>query len=143
MRRKAMKIAFIGALLLPASILAADGDANAARKAHRSEGLVITNARIHTMDPGRSVVKEVLIKDGRFAEIGDHVDRSGQVTVVNAGGRTVIPGIIDAHNHIVLVGNRPGWHTGMEHVFTIEDALSAYRARVRELDAAGVPIDEF
>ena len=26
-------------------------------------------------------------------------------------GKTVIPGIIDAHNHIVLVGNRPGWNT--------------------------------
>ena len=57
---------------------------------------------------------------------------------MDVGGRTVIPGIIDAHNHIVLVGNRPGWHTGMEHVFTIADAVAAYQAR-----AATVPPGEF
>jgi predicted amidohydrolase YtcJ len=50
----------------------------------------------------------------------------------------VIPGIIDAHNHIVLVGNRPGWHTPLEHVFTIPDAIAALNAR-----SAAVPPGEF
>jgi predicted amidohydrolase YtcJ len=50
----------------------------------------------------------------------------------------VIPGIIDAHNHIVLVGNRPGWHTPLEQVFTIPEAVAELRARV-----ADVPRDEF
>ena len=53
-------------------------------------------------------------------------------------GKTVIPGIIDAHNHIVLVGNRPGWHTALEHVFTIPDAIAALKARSR-----AVPSGEF
>lgn len=135
--------ALAGALALPASVLAGDGDAKAARKAHRSEGLVITNGTIYTMDPENPVVGEVLIKNGRFAEVGRKVDRSQQVRVVDVGGRVVIPGIIDAHNHIVLVGNRPGYHTSMEHVFTIEDALNEYRVRAMELDAAGVPSDQF
>ena len=135
--------ALAGALALPASVLAGDGDAKAARKAHRSEGLVITNGTIYTMDPENPVVREVLIKNGRFAEVGKKVDRSRQVRVVDVGGRVVIPGIIDAHNHIVLVGNRPGYHTPMEHVFTIEDALNEYRVRAMELDAAGVPSDQF
>jgi hypothetical protein len=131
------------ALALPGLAWADNSDAKAARKAHRSEGLVLTNARIHTMDGQSRVVDEVLIKNGRFVEVGKKVDRSDQVPVIDAGGRTVIPGIIDAHNHIVLVGNRPGWHTGMEHVFTIPEALDAYRARAAALDAAGVPTDEF
>ncbi|HEX2197873.1 MAG TPA: amidohydrolase family protein, partial [Burkholderiales bacterium] len=131
------------ALALPGVAWADNSDAKAARKAHRSEGLVLTNARIHTMDGQFRVVDEVLIKNGRFVEVGKNVDRSDQVPVIDAGGRTVIPGIIDAHNHIVLVGNRPGWHTGMEHVFTIPEALEAYRARAAALDAAGVPTDEF
>src|SRR5688572_5566947 len=114
------------ALALPA--WAADNrDAKDARKAHRSEGLVLTNARIHTMDGQNRVVDEVLIKNGRFVEVGKKVDRSDQVPVTDAGGRTVIPGIIDAHNHIVLVGNRPGWHTRMQHDFTIPVALHPYR----------------
>ena len=142
MRLKILAIALATALAVPA--WAADNrDAKDARKAHRSEGLVLTNARIHTMDGQNRVVDEVLIKNGRFVEVGKKVDRSDQVPVIDAGGRTVIPGIIDAHNHIVLVGNRPGWHIGMEHVFTIPEALDAYRAHAAALDAAGIPTDQF
>jgi predicted amidohydrolase YtcJ len=143
MRLRLIAIALAGALTLPAAWAADKGDDHAARKAHRSEGLVLTNARIYTMDGQSRVVDEVLVKNGRFVEVGKKVDRSDQVPVIDAGGRTVIPGIIDAHNHIVLVGNRPGWHTGMEHVFTIPDALAEYRARAAALDAAGVPSDQF
>ena len=50
----------------------------------------------------------------------------------------MIPGIIDAHNHIVLVGNRPGWHTPLEHVFTIPDAIAVLKTRSTE-----VPSGEF
>jgi predicted amidohydrolase YtcJ len=62
----------------------------------------------------------------------------GNVRRVDLKGRTVIPGLIDAHNHIVLVGNRPGWHTPLEHVFTIPDAVAALKAR-----SADVPSGEF
>ena len=143
MKLRLLAIALAGALTLPAAWAADNSDAQAARKAHRSEGLVLTNARIYTMDGENRVVDEVLVKNGRFVEVGKKVDRSDQVPVIDAGGRTVIPGIIDAHNHIVLVGNRPGWHTGMEHVFTIPDAIAEYRARAAALDAAGVPSDQF
>ena len=40
--------------------------------------------------------------------------RSG-TKVVDLRGRTVVPGIIDNHNHIVLMGNRPGYHTPLEN----------------------------
>src|SRR5215470_9508562 len=54
---------------------------------------------------------------------------------VDLKGRVMIPGLIDAHNHIVLVGNRPGWHTPLEHVFTIPDAIAALKDRSREVPA--------
>lgn len=120
-----------------------DDDDRDTRKVKRAQALALVNGRIHTMDAKNRVVDEVLIENGRFVEVGRHVDRSGRVKVIDLRGRTVIPGIIDAHNHIVLVGNRPGWSTGMEHVFTIPEALDAYRARAAELDAAGVPTNEF
>jgi predicted amidohydrolase YtcJ len=95
------------------------------------------------MDAQNRVVEEVLIENGRFVQVGRHVDRGGRVKVIDLRGATVIPGIIDAHNHIVLVGNRPGWQIGMEHVFTLPAALDEYRAHAARLDAAGVPIGEF
>jgi hypothetical protein len=105
--------------------------------APRDLGLV--NGRIHTMDRANRVVSQVLIRNGRFAAVGNNVVRRGNgLVVVDLKGRTVIPGIVDAHNHIVLVGNRPGWHTPLEHVFTIPDAIAALQAR-----ADTVPAGEF
>jgi predicted amidohydrolase YtcJ len=99
--------------------------------------LLLTNGRIHTMDAGRRVVSRVLLRDGRFAAVGGTITARG-VRRVDLRGRTVIPGIIDAHNHIVLVGNRPGWHTPLEHVLTVTDAVAALKAR-----GADVPRGEF
>jgi hypothetical protein len=134
------------ALLAAALALPALADANPGgetRKVGRSYALALVNGRIHTMDAQNRVVEEVLIENGRFVQVGRHVDRGGRVKVIDLRGATVIPGIIDAHNHIVLVGNRPGRQIGMEHVFTIPEALDAYRAHAASLDAAGVPIGEF
>lgn len=101
--------------------------------------LALVNGKIWTMDPENRVVSQALIRNGRFAAVGSGVAaQGGDVRVVNLKGKTVIPGIIDGHNHIVLVGNRPGWSTGLEHVFTIPDAIAALQARVPE-----VPPGEF
>ena len=132
------------ALALPALAQAdRDDDDRDTRKVKRAQALALVNGRIHTMDAKNRVVDEVLIENGRFVEVGRHVDRSGRVKVIDLRGKTVIPGIIDAHNHIVLVGNRPGQHIGMEHVFTLPEALAEYRAFAASLDKAGVPIDQF
>src|SRR6185295_10930682 len=100
--------------------------------------LALINGRIHAMDTGNRVVSQVLIRNGRFVAVGDGVVTQGpNVRTIDLQGKTVIPGIIDAHNHIVLVGNRPGWSTPLEHVFTIPDAISALKTR-----SAGVPRGE-
>ena len=101
------------------------------------QDLVLVNGRIHTMDRSRRVVSQVLVRNGRFAAVGDRVARR-DARVIDLQGRTVIPGIIDAHNHIVLVGNRPGWHVPAEDVFTLPEAIARYQARV-----AAVPAGEF
>ncbi len=101
--------------------------------------LLIVNARIHTMDPGNRVVSQALIQNGRFTAVGDKVSvPPGKIRRVDLRGKTVIPGIIDAHNHIVLVGNRPGWNTPLEHVFTIPEAIAVLKTR-----SADVPSGEF
>ncbi len=99
------------------------------------EGLAFVNGRIHTLDGSNRVVSQVLIRDGRFAEVGNGLAaRGGNVKVVNLKGRTVVPGIIDNHNHIVLMGNRPGYHTPLENAYSIADVQETYAAR-----AAGIP----
>jgi len=100
--------------------------------------IVFVNGRIHTMDDENTVVSAVSIRDGRFAEVGQASrGRHGPNTkVIDLRGRTVVPGIIDNHNHIVLMGNRPGFHTPLENAYSIPDVQAIYAER-----AAGIPRD--
>src|ERR1051326_1817782 len=81
--------------------------------AQQTQDLLLVNGRIHTMDAANTVVSQVLIQNGRFAAVGNRLSARG-ARRIDLKGSTVIPGLIDAHNHIVLVGNRPGWHTPLE-----------------------------
>src|SRR5205085_2860643 len=101
------------------------------------QDMALINGKIYTMDGTKRVVSQVLIQNGRFTAVGNNVTR-GNVKVVDLKGRTVIPGLIDAHDHIVLVGNRPGWHVLQEDVFTLPDVIKRYQAK-----AAEVPAGEF
>jgi hypothetical protein len=80
------------------------------------------------MDAASRVVSQALMENGRFTAVGNTVSARG-ARRIDLRGRTAIPGIIDAHNHIVLVGNRPGWHTPLEHVFTIADLVAELKTR--------------
>jgi predicted amidohydrolase YtcJ len=103
---------------------------------HSEADLILINGRIHTMDAKNRVVSAVSIKNGRFLEVGSDAKspRGPRTKVIDLRGRTVVPGIIDNHNHFVLEGNRPGYHTPLENALSIQDVQQIYAAR-----AAGLP----
>ena len=94
--------------------------------------LRIVNGRIHTMDARDSIVSQVLIREGRFvADSG-----AGPCTrVIDVKGRTVVPGLIDNHNHFVLLGMRPGHDTRLETATSIADVKTLIAARTATVPA--------
>jgi imidazolonepropionase len=52
----------------------------------------------------------MLVRDGRIVQVGTQaeIERAtvGDIEVVNAGGRIVMPGFVDAHTHPVFAGTR-------------------------------------
>jgi predicted amidohydrolase YtcJ len=102
--------------------------------------LRLVNGNIVTMDAGNSVVSSVAIKNGRIAAVGHHGDDAGGpcTRVIDLHGRTAIPGLIDNHNHIVLLGIRPGHDTRLESAASIAEVQEAISRR-----AATVPPGEF
>jgi predicted amidohydrolase YtcJ len=121
--------------------LASDGRAQAAPQRVSAvdagtapQDLALVNGKIHTMDGSKRVVSQALIQNGRFTAVGSRVGTRG-VKVVDLKGRTAIPGLIDAHNHIVLVGNRPGRHVLLEDVFTVPDIVKRYQSVAAETAA--------
>ena len=69
--------------------------------------LVIVNAAGLTMDPFQTRTTGVAIAQGRIVALGEQVGEliGPSTTVIDAGGKTVMPGFIDAHNHIRLGAN--------------------------------------
>lgn len=98
--------------------------------------LVLYNGRIHTMDSRNRVASAVAIQDGKIVYVGNDERAArrgfdGNPRTINLRGRVAIPGLIDCHNHIVLMGNRPGYHTPLENAYSIADVRDTYRQRAR------------
>ena len=63
--------------------------------------LLVRGATVHTVTQGTRVA-DVLVRDGRIAEIGPGLSAPRGVRVVEAAGMHLMPGIVDAHSHIAL-----------------------------------------
>lgn len=70
--------------------------------------LILTNARIYTVDDAHPFVSAMAVRGGRVAFVGDTrgalVLRGPQTRVLDLAGRTVIPGMVDAHGHVEGLG---------------------------------------
>ncbi len=69
--------------------------------------LIVSNANIYTVDSGFSKVTSVAIKDGVFVAVGDGEDILQKFQAkkeVDAQGKTIVPGLIDAHCHFYGLG---------------------------------------
>jgi len=97
--------------------------------------ILVTNGVIHTMDDTDSIVDSARIAGGRFVETGDGLQPSGCGDVIDLNGRTVVPGLIDNHNHIILLGLRPGHDTRLENATSIEEVVSTIGARADNVPA--------
>jgi predicted amidohydrolase YtcJ len=64
---------------------------------------LLTNATVLTIDPARPRAGAVAIAAGRIAAVGEADEllrtRDRNTEVIDLGGRTLIPGFVDAHNH--------------------------------------------
>jgi len=72
--------------------------------------LVLTNAEGHTLADPDETAAAVAVRDGRVVAVGSRFEvghRVGVETeVVDCEGRVVLPGFVDAHTHLPMVGRR-------------------------------------
>jgi predicted amidohydrolase YtcJ len=73
--------------------------------------LIVRNARVYTADGGMAVLQSFAVRDGKFVAVG--TDTSIAVmyeadSILDAAGKTILPGLIDAHCHFV------GYATGLQ-----------------------------
>lgn len=90
-------------LLLATPLLALATTASA-----QAPDLIVTNARIYTIDQNRPVVDAMAIRNGRIVATGPSrligAMKGASTQVLDLGGKTVVPGMIDAHVHLMGLG---------------------------------------
>lgn len=73
-----------------------------------SADLIVRNARIHTVDGARPLAAAMAVRAGRIVFVGSEREalalRGERTRVVDLAGATVIPGMIDAHAHLLNLG---------------------------------------
>src|SRR5262245_2259347 len=77
---------------------------------------LITDGRVWTGEPDTPWAEAVLIEDDRVVWLGDASDArehaGSDVEVIGVGGRLVLPGLIDSHNHLRLGTGEDAVHLG-------------------------------
>ncbi len=125
---------FLGAAIAPATAIVSAEAAQIGGSGNAAPDLILTNGRIHTMDPRNTVARVVAIRNGRFMTVGDAAPARGRETrVIDLKGRTAVPGIIEGHVHIVSLANRPGYHTILENTRSIREIQEVLAARRRDV----------
>ena len=70
--------------------------------------IIITNARVLTMDQDQPVAEAVAIAAGKIIAVGLRAQVNAMAgpdcTVIDAGGRSLLPGFVESHLHLVLGG---------------------------------------
>ena len=101
--------------------------------------LILHNARVTTLEPGRPEAEAVAIAGGRFLAVGDAATimalRDEATTVVDARGRRVVPGLIDSHLHLIRGGLNYNMELRWDGLPSLADGLRMLKAQAQRTPA--------
>ena len=92
---------------------------------------ILPNGRVLTLDPARPEAQAFSVRDGRIAAVGDSADilraRGRETRILDAGGRTVTPGVFDAHPHMDREGLKARGGIAIEGLASVSEIVEAVR----------------
>ncbi|ONF97300.1 amidohydrolase [Sphingomonas jeddahensis] len=90
--------------------------------------LIITNAKVTTLDRSNPVAQAVAIRDGKFLAVGSEAEvraaTRGNPQMIDAKGHRLIPGLIDSHIHVIRGGLNYNMELRWEGVPSLADAMA-------------------
>jgi predicted amidohydrolase YtcJ len=107
----------------------------AAQVNDKSADVVFLHGNIYTVNPQQPRAEAIVVKQDRIVFVGSDADaaryQSKTTRIVDIGGKTVVPGLIDAHCHLSGVGARETT-LNLEGTTSLEDFLGKVKARVEQ-----------
>ena len=101
--------------------------------------MLIKNGTVLTITKGTLASTDVLVRDGKIAQIGKNIAAPAGMKVIDASGLFVMPGIIDAHSHIALDAINEGTNAITPEVYT-GDALNPFDIAIYRALAGGTTL---
>ncbi|MCE9607474.1 MAG: amidohydrolase [Planctomycetia bacterium] len=118
-----------------AAILFAYSSASQAQE--QPADLIVHNGRVHTVDANMSIVEAVAVREGKIIGVGDNATvlklRGPKTEVVDAAGKTVLPGLIDSHTHPTGAAMHEFDHP-IPDMNSIQDVLDYISARAKVVE---------
>ena len=99
---------------------------------------LIKNATVLTASHGTLTNTDILLSKGKIAKIGKNLQASGDTRVIDATGKFVMPGIIDAHSHTMIDGGVNECTKIVTAMARIEDVLNPTDVNLYRELAGGV-----
>jgi len=100
------------------------------RKGENGRGqadLIVTNGKIAIMDKGNTISQAIAVKGGKVLAFGTNSEilklKGEQTKVIDANGRTVIPGLNDSHLHLTRGGRFYNAELRWDGVTSLKTAL--------------------
>ncbi len=95
-------------LVLIAALTLAAGIAPTHAQAPAVADTILVNGKVITLDDASSIVQAVAVRDGKVLAAGADADirrrGDGRTNIIDLGGRTVVPGLMDSHIHALRAG---------------------------------------
>jgi predicted amidohydrolase YtcJ len=96
---------------------------------------VLINGKIVTADAPFSIQQAVAVNDGKIAAVGTTAQirkfAGTKTKIIDLGGRTVIPGLIDSHMHAIRAASFFATETNWAGVPTLAEALERIRSSAK------------
>jgi len=110
-----------------AAALAAGIFAAMPAQAREQADLILTNGKVATMAREGEFVQAVAVKDGKVLATGSNAAvlklKGANTRLIDAGGRTVIPGLNDSHLHVIREGLNYNMELRWDGVTSLKRAL--------------------
>ncbi|RMH20128.1 MAG: hypothetical protein D6696_08880 [Acidobacteria bacterium] len=102
------------------------------------DSFAIVNARVYTVSGETLDGGGVIVEDGKIAAVGTDLDIPDGLEVIDAGGGSLIPGIIDAHSHIAIEGGVNEGSLAVTSMVTVDDVIDPDDVAIYRALAGGV-----
>jgi predicted amidohydrolase YtcJ len=134
MTRRTLTVVVVGMLLAGAAAISM---LPAFAQGAITADLILSNGKIVTVDDRFTIAQAVAIKGNRIVAVGanQEMDRLAAPNArrINLRGRTVIPGLIDNHNHLLRAATTWPLELRFDGVGTRRKAIEMIRARAKQV----------